>query len=154
MKQALIRPVQSAIEAQPQLTFFHSVLHFGGQDTNEHLIEYILQHNGRSSADDPHVAGKVPKTLKRKYDTPMQALGAVLTELRLEKRWSYHKVSSELDCDPSYMNGIEHGTHNPTFEMLQAIADLHKIKLSRLIARAERKYEGSRRGRAVVSSAP
>jgi hypothetical protein len=36
---------------------------------------------------------------------------------------------------------LEHGTENPTFEVLQAIADVHKIKLSLIIARAERKHE-------------
>jgi transcriptional regulator with XRE-family HTH domain len=86
------------------------------------------------------MAGKVPKRLKRKCDTLEQALGAVITDLRLQKQWSYHQVSSEIDCDPSYMNGIEHGTQNPTFEILKAIADLHEIKLSLLIARAERKH--------------
>ena len=96
------------------------------------------------------MAGRVPKNLKRRSETPAQALGAVITKLRLAKRWSYHKVSSELDCDPSYMNGIEHGTHNPTFAILQAIADVHKIKLSQLIARAERKYQRSRKKKAAV----
>jgi len=35
---------------------------------------------------------------------------------------------------------IEHGTENPTLTLTQAIADLHKLKLSQLIARAERKH--------------
>jgi len=87
------------------------------------------------------VAGRVPKKLKRHCDTPAAALGAVITELRLQKGWPYHKVSSEVDCDPSYMNGIEHGTENPTFELLQAIADVHKVKLSLIMARAERLHE-------------
>ena len=83
----------------------------------------------------------MPKTLKRSCDTPLKALGAVITELRLQKGWSYHYVSSKIRCDPSYMSGIEHGTGNPTFDVLKAIADFHKLKFSQLIARAERKYE-------------
>jgi DNA-binding XRE family transcriptional regulator len=35
---------------------------------------------------------------------------------------------------------IEHGTENPTLTLMQAIADLHKLKLSQLIARAEHKH--------------
>ncbi len=92
-------------------------------------------------ADDPGVAGKVPKKLKRKCDNRKEALGAVITELRLQKRLSYHDVCSEIDCAPSYMNGIEHGRQNPALEILQAIADFHKVKLSLIIARAERKHE-------------
>ncbi len=87
------------------------------------------------------MAGKVPKELKRACNTPGEALGAVITELRLRKGWSFHQVSSQVRCDPSYMNGIEHGKQNPTLEVLQAIADLHGIKLSRLIAMGERRYE-------------
>ncbi len=43
------------------------------------------------------------------------------------------------------MSGIEHGTENPTYDVLQAIADFHKLKFSQLIARAERKYENCKR---------
>src|SRR5882724_5948589 len=95
----------------------------------------------RSTADDLRVAGKVPKTLKRNCNTPTEALGAVITDLRLQRGWSNHEVSNRVNCDPSYMSGIEHGAQNPTFEVLKAIADLHKIRLSLLIARAERKHE-------------
>jgi transcriptional regulator with XRE-family HTH domain len=87
------------------------------------------------------VSGKVPKRLKRDCGTQAEALGAVITELRLAKEWSYHYVSSKVNCDPGYMNGIEHGAQNPTLTILQAIADLHKLKLSQLIARAERKHQ-------------
>jgi DNA-binding XRE family transcriptional regulator len=43
------------------------------------------------------------------------------------------------------MNGIEHGKQNPTLKVLQAIADVHHVKMSKLFAMAERKYEGGRR---------
>ena len=39
------------------------------------------------------------------------------------------------------MNEMENGKRNPTFKLLKAIADFHKIKLSLIIARAERKHE-------------
>jgi transcriptional regulator with XRE-family HTH domain len=94
------------------------------------------------------VAGKVPKELNRNYRTPSEALGAVITGLRLEKGWSDHKVSSDVDCDPAYMNAIEHGTRNPTFGLLQAIADVHKVKLSQLIAHAERRHQNCRKKKA------
>jgi len=43
------------------------------------------------------------------------------------------------------MNGIEHGKQNPTLKVLQAIADVHHIKMSKLFAMTEKKYERSRR---------
>ena len=87
------------------------------------------------------MAGKVPKRLKRDCDTPPKALGAVITALRLAKGWSCQKVSNDVGCEASYMNAIEHGWQNPTFLLLKAIADVHKTKLSLVIARAERLYE-------------
>jgi len=42
------------------------------------------------------------------------------------------------------MNEIETGKQNPTFRVLQAIADFHRMRLSRLMAMAEKKYERSR----------
>ena len=86
------------------------------------------------------MAGKVPKNLKRECDTPERAFGAVITELRLKRGWGYQYVANEVGCAPGYMNEIEHGKHNLTFEILRAIADVHEMKLSRLFAFAERKH--------------
>jgi transcriptional regulator with XRE-family HTH domain len=78
--------------------------------------------------------------LKRKCDTPERALGAVITELRVKRNWGYQYVADRVGCHDSYMLRVEHGTENPTFKVLKAIADLHGLKLSQLIARAERKH--------------
>ncbi len=86
------------------------------------------------------MAGKLPKMLKRGCDTPQRAFGAVITELRLKRGWTYHAVAHKVGCTPGYMNEMEHGKRNPSFSLIKAIADLHKLKLSQLIARAERKH--------------
>jgi len=39
------------------------------------------------------------------------------------------------------MSDMELGKRNPTFRMLQAIAHLHGLKLSQLLALGERKHE-------------
>ena len=87
------------------------------------------------------VSGK----LARKTDTTGQALGSVITELRVKRGWGYQDVAHRVGCSPSYMNGIEHGKQNPTLKVVQAIADVHDIKLSKLFALAEKKYERGRR---------
>jgi transcriptional regulator with XRE-family HTH domain len=87
------------------------------------------------------VSGK----LTRKINTTDAALGAVITELRTKKGWGYEEVAHRVGCSPSYMNGIEHGKHNPTLKVIQAIADAHHIKLSKLFTLAERKHERGRR---------
>jgi transcriptional regulator with XRE-family HTH domain len=84
-------------------------------------------------------------SLERKCGTPEEALGAVITELRVRRKWSYQHVAGKVGCDESYMNGIEHGKRNPSFRMLQAIAHLHELKLSQLLAMGERKHEQCRK---------
>lgn len=83
--------------------------------------------------------------MARKTDTTDEALGAVITELRVKKGWGYEDVAHKVGCSPSYINGIEHGKQNPTLRVIQAIADVHGLKLSRLFALAERKYARGRR---------
>jgi hypothetical protein len=39
------------------------------------------------------------------------------------------------------MSEMEHGKRNPTFKVLKAIADVHKTRLSVIMARAERLHE-------------
>ena len=87
------------------------------------------------------VSGK----LARKTDTTGEALGAVITELRVKQGWGYEYVAHKVGCSPSYMNGIEHGNQNPTLKVIQAIADVHHIKMSKLFAMAEKKHEQGRR---------
>jgi len=82
---------------------------------------------------------------KRKADTREQALGAVITELRLKKGLSGQVVAEKVGVNESHMNEIENGKQNPTYKVLQAIADLHKIRLSKLIWLAEEKHRRHKR---------
>ena len=92
--------------------------------------------------------GRPIKPLKRRCDTPERALGAAITDLRIERGWPYQYVAERVGCDDSYMLRIEHGTENPTFKVLKAIADVHKIKLSLIMARAERLHESCHKKKA------
>jgi len=85
------------------------------------------------------------RPVKRKAETREQALGAVITERRLKKGLTGLVVSEKVGVNESHMNEIENGKQNPTYKVLQAIADLHGIKLSKLFAMAEKKYERGRR---------
>jgi transcriptional regulator with XRE-family HTH domain len=89
--------------------------------------------------------GRPVKQLKRKTDTREAAFGAVITELRVKKGLGYEDIAHKVGCNPGYMSDIERGKKNPTIKVVQAIADAHKIQLSKLFAMAEKKYERSRR---------
>lgn len=89
--------------------------------------------------------GRPVKPLKRKTDTREAAFGAVITEIRVRKGWGYEEVAHRVGCNPSYMSDIERGKQNPSMKLMQAIADLHKVRLSKLILMAEEKYTGRKR---------
>jgi transcriptional regulator with XRE-family HTH domain len=78
--------------------------------------------------------------------------GAVITELRVKKGISYQEVAHVVGCHVGHMNEIENGKQNPTFSVLQAIADFHHMRLSRLFSMAEDKYTKRRRRRPKPSS--
>ena len=82
---------------------------------------------------------------KRKSDTPEQALGAVITELRIKKGLSYQEVAAKVGCNDTYLHRVETGKTNPSFGLLKAIADFHKIRLSRVLWMAEEKYRKGKR---------
>lgn len=85
------------------------------------------------------------RPVERKADTREQAIGAVITELRLRKGLSGQEVAEKVGVNESHMYEIEEGKQNPTFRVLQAIADLHKMRLSKLIWMAEEKYNRRKR---------
>ena len=85
------------------------------------------------------------RPLKRKAETREQAIGAVITELRVKKGLTGQDVAHKVGCNEGHMYEIERGQQNPTFRVLQAIADLHKMRLSKLFWMAEEKYSRRRR---------
>jgi transcriptional regulator with XRE-family HTH domain len=82
---------------------------------------------------------------KRKNDTPEQALGAVITELRTKKGISYQDVAEKVGCNDAYLHRVETGKTNPSFGLLKAIADFHRIRLSKMLWMAEEKYKRRKR---------
>jgi putative transcriptional regulator len=88
------------------------------------------------------VAGKVSNKLKyrRKAETLSQAIGTVVTQLRLERGWSQKDVAIKAGYSESWANQLENGKINPSLELVIAFADMFKLSLSQFFARAERKY--------------
>jgi transcriptional regulator with XRE-family HTH domain len=88
------------------------------------------------------VAGKVSIKLKykRRAETLKQAIGAVVTQLRLERGWSQKHVAIKAGYSESWANQLENGKINPSLELLIAFADMFKMSLTQFFARAERKH--------------
>jgi putative transcriptional regulator len=88
------------------------------------------------------VAGKVSIKLKykRKAETLRQAIGAVVTQLRLERGWSQKHIAIKTGYSESWANQLENGKVNPSLELVIAFADMFKLTLAQFFARAERKH--------------
>ena len=94
--------------------------------------------------------GKVSDKLKRESKTLGQAIGAVVTQLRLKKKWSQGELGVEVGYSTSWVNKLENGKINPTLELVIALADTFGLTLSQFFARVERKYQKGRPNRGFV----
>ncbi len=67
-----------------------------------------------------------------------QALGAELTRLRVQKGWTQQRVSETLGYDVTYIRQLERGGKSPTLRTLSHFAEIYSLRVSILIARAEK----------------
>jgi transcriptional regulator with XRE-family HTH domain len=77
---------------------------------------------------------------KRTHTTPEEAIGAVITDLRLRRRWSQMETAEKLGYSGHYINEVELGRRSPTHGMLAETAALFGLRPSQLLARAEQLY--------------
>ena len=70
-------------------------------------------------------------------DLPLSALGAAIRAKRLERGLSQTALAARCGRHPTYLSGVEHGSRNPSFAILAAIAAALDVPLSQLMADAE-----------------
>jgi transcriptional regulator with XRE-family HTH domain len=73
-----------------------------------------------------------------------EALGVELTRLRVARAWTQQRVSEILGYDVTYIRQLEKGTKSPTLRTLSHFAEIYSLRVSMLIARAERILERQR----------
>jgi transcriptional regulator with XRE-family HTH domain len=88
--------------------------------------------------DYADVAKPIGTVKKREAGTLGEALGAELTRLRVVKNWTQQRVSEMLGYDVTYIRQLERGGKSPTLRTLSHIAEIYSLRVSVLIARAER----------------
>jgi transcriptional regulator with XRE-family HTH domain len=86
------------------------------------------------------VGRRVGINVARKHGTPDEALGAVITALRLAKKWSHTEMSHRVGYSEKHLIAVERGTSSPTHKTIVATAQVFGLRASQLLARAERKY--------------
>ena len=85
------------------------------------------------------MARPISSNLKREFKTYRQSLGAVVTRLRTDRKWSQQKLADKAGYSMSYISGVELGKRNPSLEMIQAVVQVFDLHPSQLLARAERR---------------
>lgn len=92
--------------------------------------------------------------MERRQDTPDQALGAVITRLRLSKNWSHAEMADRVGYSERHLTAVELGAASPTHRLIVAIAQVFGIHASQLLARAERLYLKHDKGRSSAQGMP
>lgn len=82
----------------------------------------------------PKPLGTVKRRLSR---TLAQALGAEITDLRVQKRLNQGELAYRLGYNETYVRRLERGTANPSLEVLCTISEFFQLSVSVLISRAQ-----------------
>jgi transcriptional regulator with XRE-family HTH domain len=82
--------------------------------------------------------GRPIVAIKRATNTPEQSLGAVVTELRTEKKWSQRDLGDQIGHTEYYVSRIEKGTQSAPLDVIVKIAQAFGLRGSQLLAKAEK----------------
>lgn len=82
--------------------------------------------------------GRPIVAIKRQTNTPEQALGAVVTELRTSKKWSQRDLGEQIGHTEYYISRIEKGTQSAPLDVIVNIAQAFGLRGSQLLAKAEK----------------
>lgn len=86
----------------------------------------------------PHVKA-IGAGNKRETGTRREAIGAVLTELRVEKGWSQRTLADLLGYGQTYISQLERGLKSPTVRTLEVFARAFSMEVSEIVRAAERR---------------
>lgn len=69
------------------------------------------------------MAKRVGADIARRSETPREAFGKAITELRVVRGESQAVVASRVGCEEFYLRNIEQGKENLSFDLMYAIVD-------------------------------
>ncbi len=99
------------------------------------------------------MARPITDNLERPCDTPEQALGHVITMLRVKRQLSQLYVAEKSGYSQRYYLRVERGAQNPTYKFMLAVAPVFGLRPSQLLSLAERKHRLFLQKRAAGQSA-
>lgn len=117
-------------------------------------LDFMQNNKSLSMPDDSGVARPISDKLKRQTRTLAQALGFVVTQLRVKRKWSQGDLARKAGFEITTINRFEGGKANPTMALVIALAGVFGLRPSQLLARAERKCMKQGQTSLPVSTAP
>ena len=82
---------------------------------------------------------RVKKPGKRRPKTLAQALGEVVTELRLKRNWTQEQLGEKTGYSHTQMGNIETNRQTPRYRLIVSLSQAFGMRPSTLIARAEKR---------------
>lgn len=86
---------------------------------------------------------KVGADKRRESDTLGEALGAELTQLRVQRGWSQQNLADALGYTERYIGQLERGTKSPTLRTIADIAEVFQMVPSTILRAAERRLHNT-----------
>lgn len=80
------------------------------------------------------------KRAKSRHKTLGEALGAVISDMRIARKWSRQKLAEKVGYSHTQMSNIETSKQSPRYKLIVSLSQAFNLRPSRLIARAEKKY--------------
>ena len=71
-----------------------------------------------------------------------EAIGALVTDLRKQKRWSQNELAYRAGCSESSIRILEMATKSPTLRTLENVAGAFSMDVVSLITGAKRRIKG------------
>ena len=87
------------------------------------------------------MAKRIGAEKKRETRNLREAVGALLTELRIEKGWSIRELSHRMKHTTNTITNVEMARKSPTLTTLEVFARVYSMKVSSLIRTAERRIK-------------
>lgn len=82
---------------------------------------------------------RATKPSKRRPKTLAEALGEVVTELRLKRNWTQEQLGEKAGYSHTQIGNIETSRQTPRYRLIVGLSHAFGMRPSTLIARAEKK---------------
>lgn len=78
-------------------------------------------------------------SIKRRRNTLADNLGALITELRIARKWSQNGLGERIGYSKNFLGKVERGRQNPRLGFLIKVAQVFGLRTSQFLAQVEKR---------------